>query len=85
MENRIKEQMRPSADRLSTYKMKGKQLRLDFSVLAQTLTGRCAVWPSQARSGQAQAEHPSKAVQDRSSCASASAALCLDGDALYIW
>ena len=37
MENRIKEQMRLFADRLSTDEMKGNQLRLYFSALAYTL------------------------------------------------
>jgi len=37
MENRIKEQMRLFADRLSTREMKGNQLRLYFSALAYTL------------------------------------------------
>jgi len=37
MENRIKEQLRLFADRLSTEEMKGNQLRLYFSALAYTL------------------------------------------------
>jgi hypothetical protein len=37
MENRIKEQMCPFADRLSTDEMKGNQLRLCFSALAYTM------------------------------------------------
>jgi hypothetical protein len=37
MENRIKEQMRLFADWLSTDEMKGNQLRLYFSALANTL------------------------------------------------